>query len=728
MPFYIENPNNNIRHPLQSDINDLPEIPADLALILYGSTAANLALDALHVEKVDPIFQRRFDAMLDQADLDVALYPTDNALTRFHDHGALNIFHALERKLKPGGEITVPTYPPTRLPPPYLQFKTKYKDQDIDVTLQRTPLERFLLMSTQVFFDLQNNRFIFKDEACYKAFLRRVIFIPDLASIIEEAKQVPTKNTKDPRFTRLKTVLKNIIKMRYIGWSLAQTSRSIIEQAFTDQDFRLKVEAAVKDSPEKFKYITEFKHDLPPSSQFLDLFLTPSSIEEKPYLSYDAWHSAQTILDNIEWLWGKPFLDDLEKVEIAQSYCDAFFSDKERSREEKAALAKNLRRGIKVPRRWREADSTSAQNSIMLSNIPAQTTKPTLFNYGHTYFQNKCPPSAVAPDMGHIEIIIPSRIEREFIDEYSASIQRLITYLATIGCIYKVYQFIADRLELDDTIPQPYAMIFFLASFIVCELLSRGLYQLTQKRHKLTLIITESIHVNCSLPHQDDANNQKIIANLCYLMKMIRLCNPSKEELARLISYSRDPKAQALSPELTLKNIQAIRAFAADQENTYKAILQSILMLLHITGLEPKAVFKRDITAACKEQMPNSQKIIADISESITKDYEKILKFVAADNRPDTHLHQLLSRIAIQIAKLNMLSPNDLPECCNNLTAIKEFLNQKIEALQEQPGELYLILCDPYAYLKEDEKSRKALAENLHAMASNYCRTVKQKM
>jgi hypothetical protein len=363
------------------------ETPPQLALLSYGFNSFKLSLQHLHKEGFHEDYQEAFNILGCTTDIDTMICPWEHALKHLHEHGAMPYFHAIEKNLKgKHAEVTPPIATRGSRAPLFLQFK----HEGCDYSLESLPLEVHLLSSTQAFYDLRNQVFVFKNEACYAHYCRREIYTPTLGQLLQRSKRNGhTRGT-------VVFLLKNQLKMRCIGWTLSKQDRQILEEMLVDEDFadalNLINEGLKAELSEKH-YIKDLLSELGRTEINLQLLLVqrPNETIEKfiNYALYPRSTSVDEIIRDLASLTEKVTLSEEKLIEETQDLCNKLLSDLKRQDEDKWHFLENidqaLLKKINLPKEW----TRKKHNNLPAPSIEVIKTQPITRIYNEFEFQGE---------------------------------------------------------------------------------------------------------------------------------------------------------------------------------------------------------------------------------------------------------------------------------------------------------------------------------------------------
>lgn len=242
----------SIKRVLESDI----DYPEDCQFYWIGTGAFVHVLK--HFErrlKLTGSQKARIEQISASTDTDLMFCPTSNMI-QLMDTRPHAFIKSVEAQAFPGKKSNVPD----REDPRWYHFPffgLKDDENDLDISFQKFPLEDQLLCSGQVFVDLKNNRMVFKNQHCHDQFLNKKILTPDLKKIIQERYGLQQK-------VRLTFLIRQYLKLLYIGFSLSQNDRDALQNLQNDPAFTATLDTKMNhlkrdNGDERYAYIDEMK-------------------------------------------------------------------------------------------------------------------------------------------------------------------------------------------------------------------------------------------------------------------------------------------------------------------------------------------------------------------------------------------------------------------------------------------------------------------------------------
>lgn len=317
----------------------------ELNLYLYGFKALFYSLTVFHRPKKGGWLTNRLaEELHSHTDIDLLICPSNHTLQNLNDFEALTYYQRIEKAVT--GQYTPAFGSETSH-----QFRN-FKSDTLDCSLQRKPIDAHIHSSCQVFVDIHQHQFIFKNEACYKHFLKRQIYTPELKNILTQAKlELSGIKNKIIQVRTLCFIFKNHLKMRTLRWILSDHDRKILqEDLFNDQtryprlingesvsktlegwlDYYLDSWQTTK--PESFHFMPSLMEDFPGKRFNSSLLMALSDWDNCEYLKYNSKESTATQIEAIQWMMDHELASPVEKSESIERYMQNLRADEQQKK------------------------------------------------------------------------------------------------------------------------------------------------------------------------------------------------------------------------------------------------------------------------------------------------------------------------------------------------------------------------------------------------------------
>lgn len=728
---------------LMDGILELPT-PELLYLLIYGFKGLKLALDNIHPEKVDVIFENNLLKLSGRTDLDLMVCPKEGMLASLHDQGALPYVHELEKvvrqfknqPLDAKGERKLLTPPIGTRDKPIPDF-LPIKFENGDLSLQRQPLAAFLHQSCQVAYNPRDNQFLFKNEDCYKAFLRREILTPELGSFFEKAKlmlnpQDQNKPEVYKAFSTLVFLLKNILKLRYIGWTVSAHDKDIIDAYLNHEEFSKRIQTEFVKFNQKYPYLNEVKLAIGPNASFADQFLKSTTEENRKTLIYKGTESVIDLLDNIIWIKSKKMVTERNKLMIIDDYCYDFLNDRSRSDDDKRNFTLSLNTGnpehtaqINSIQKWlnrnrpktvltkslrfpkQEPTSTLPFHAVDLL-IPAEIRirKEQLKNKADFLFEqlNKLP---------EIHAQIQLEVDTEFKEDFIHSSSRISAHLAMTGFMFFLaYSHSAENKDF----PLVYGLYVFMLTAVASTFTENLLWMHhceTEKETKNDMLVRLSVQ---ALENQLEKKKNTDLQNLQAFFALTLLLDPKLYRKGLLLTShfgSDEDSVLGKCMPLYFSFILKVKCEIGNKTLTHREILDLICAVAENFKLNNlHELWTHDIDNNNLEWEPLEESLILVKSQETLA---KIINHCSGKNR--SGMTQSLKNNLEDFAKLLVLHPS-AETYQDKFPSLVKFIIEKRQASNQgqDPATYYRLIHDPLTQFLESDERRFALIAELNAI------------
>jgi hypothetical protein len=686
--------------------------PEGFHILYYGFGATLFAMNTLSLEQngevIDPFYINRLGNLAALTDQDWAICPIEHELRNLMDSpAALAVFHQMQEFISPGTK-TMPQWDMRYAPPLYISQST----DKFDCSYQRQPMTtKILEMSCQVFFNRQEQTFIFKDENCYQAFLKRIITTPNLAEIINLAEK-SKKKLKHPDVTKLLFILRNMIKMRLIGWTIHQKDLDTINTLQKNHpELSAHIEKTLIDRPDKFQFIKELKIEISHNATIWDCFFKPLATDQIRYIRYQPSMKGAELVEAIQYLESKPLLSDKQKREIALEFFDEIFTDKNRNQEEKFLLAQNFSNTyphVTIMKKWikNEEHKKNESHTTQISPISSPKNIARQIQYKKTDFdiRNKSGQPEFQ-SMVDIENILNYTSFPLFIKKHDKSVQRAIFTVLGLIPLTILQGYLEETYKENPFLRSILMGAAFLTGLIILNFISRSLFLITQTGALAEIKCTTGWDcIDHQLRNKNIHEEYSLLPSLANNLGTSFRYHVNYRSIRPIIQKNEFQK-------INIHNLFFMLSLMTldDQDDT--AVIDFLFRLKFESNfttrqLLMKTNLEEQINNQVREQNRNGYLFQLDMYFKI------IINHTNSGEKINYHLLETFEKYMSTLLKLIVMKTNPIPSH-KPLRPLYDFIIEERQSRQKKPDSMLQLYNNPWSIFRQNDNALESLAKNL---------------
>ncbi len=673
------------------------KIPEGLNLLFYGFNSLRHALSILHTEGVSSLMKDRLEKLIAATDIDLTICPEKQSLTHLANLGAVYYYQEIKQRVKK-----------TEVPDLITERQKRYaflnfQHEGIDCSLQAKHLDLLIHSSTQAFYDLHRQEFVFKDQLCYQNFLLRRIYTPDLASLIEGA-------TNDPiAFKTLLFILKNHLKMRYLGWTLSEHDRKIICFAAQNKIFIKRVNQSLQQMLKDYPYIEELKSELGAQSSNIDFILMEREVEKMDYIVYRNDKSIDTLIADIHWLEDQVTCTDSEKSKIIEDYCTDLLTDRNRNEEDKQKFVDRMPvefiEKSESVKKWtlKKRAVSPVSRPIQFSGSASTTKARAIYMTKHFDMKHFKTPCEI-PLIDEIILKLSNDAHARFEKEHNESAHRLFVFCAIVPFMSYEGTLLTKEYELDRASTALSIGALSIASVLVANLFSRVTYNafyLGRAQHLLVIQALEDM-MRYSKNHDDAPHT----------FSMIVLALKAALDTQYLLD-GRESEDTFPVKGPRFFNIKTILRHIREKEAGNPGVISIKQVIHHLCIFCTRHELKLEEAFTARIQVSEElESQIDSLKSELEQNFDQIVGHIQAFKPMDKSLLCALAMHFSLSIQLHTLGHHENP-----LPLVTEFFKKTLEEEGTDPAKVHWLHTEPLSLFLQGKENRLALALSLNELS-----------